>query len=86
MAHLFCILHTAFRQYCSLCRTLVSFSVANDPLTFETVQFLITVRRDTLSLLNFTVLNISQGEGNVRFNADLLQSSSLYLLNFLIVY
>ena len=43
-------------------RTEVSFSVQNDVLNFETVSQLISQRRGPLSLLNFTVLNISQGE------------------------
>lgn len=43
-------------------RTLVSFSVEGDTLTYEAVSSRISERRDTLSMLNFAVLDISQGK------------------------
>lgn len=43
-------------------RTMVSFSVEDDTLNFEAISSRIVGRRDALSLLNFAVLNISQGK------------------------
>lgn len=45
-------------------RTSVSFSVESDPLNFEAISSLIIGRSDTLSILNFAVLNITQGKSN----------------------
>ena len=43
-------------------RTQVSFSIEGDSLTFEDISLLINMRMDTLSMLGFNILDVTQGK------------------------
>ena len=43
-------------------RTMVSFTVDNSALTFEAINMRISLSMETLALLNFNILNLSQGK------------------------